>query len=134
MPLDCDINTLKYRCLGLSGYPASSLFSLIWARIAAIVVSHLYRTMASEDTPTAIRPDTTLYRINNAVQKTGWSHICDTFLKLLPLYCCVTFHPSSSILPFDVKFSDWMTSLILFNLWLKIVKAKSLLSLSNLFS
>ena len=79
MPLDCDVNTLTYRCLELSGYPASNLFNFIWARIAAIVVSHLYRTVASEDTPTTILPDTTLYRINNAVQKTGWSHICDTF-------------------------------------------------------
>ena len=24
--MDCDINTSKYRCLGLSGYPASSFF------------------------------------------------------------------------------------------------------------
>ena len=24
VPMDCDISTSKYRCLGLSGYPASS--------------------------------------------------------------------------------------------------------------
>ena len=26
VPLDCDISTSKYSCLGLSGYPASSFF------------------------------------------------------------------------------------------------------------
>ena len=27
--MDCDINTSKYRCLGLSGYPASSSFFVV---------------------------------------------------------------------------------------------------------
>ena len=26
--MDCDINASKYRCLGLSGYPASSCFAI----------------------------------------------------------------------------------------------------------
>ena len=32
--MDCDINTSKYRCLGLSGYPASNFYFLVCMIIA----------------------------------------------------------------------------------------------------